>query len=107
MQRNFKKFVIASLAVLTLLGGLVISVQASGTRSVVVNAAIIFHSSSAAAANAGQIHRGARMANTSLLSNNRRSGFIMNSTAANGWGGRTMYTHHTNLSGTIPPGETQ
>lgn len=100
MYKNFKKFIIGALAVLMLLGGAITPVQASGIRRIIIPAALVFHTSGATLV-AGQIHIGTFMNNTSGIANLRRSGLIVHSVAANGWGGRTMWTHHSNLSGIL------
>jgi len=86
-----------------LLGGLTTPVQASTyRRRVIVSAALIFHTSGATSA-AGQIHRDALMDSVgTVITNNRWRGRIVNSVAANGWAGHTVWTHQNNLSARLP-----
>ena len=95
-----KKFLLCVFAGFMLMVGFTIPVNATGTRVVIVDAALVFHASNAANA-AGQIHRGAILDNTSVITNGRRSGHIARTAAANTWGGNTMWVNSSTLSNTV------
>ena len=99
-KNGFKKLLIGTSAGGMLLAGLAAPAEATGTRRVIVDAALVFHSSYAPNA-AGQIHRGTYLNNTSGIVNGRRSGFILPTGLSNGWRG-TMWVNSGTLSATLP-----
>ena len=100
-ENGFKKLLIGTSAGGMLLAGLAAPAEATGSRRVIVGAALVFHTAHAANSAAGQINHGAVLHHTSSITNGRRRGRIQASVAANGWGGYTMWVNSFTLSNTI------